>query len=77
MDRQITTVVVQRGAQIEFDQSHGVFKLASFVLRADRAAIGDRYVTLAYVLRATQFDSVAREASVWVLGHQEFDDVST
>ena len=73
--RQVAAVIVERRAQVQLHAAHGVFQLATFVLGANRAAVCDADVALADVLRAAQFDPVAGEAAVRVLGHQEFDYV--
>ena len=51
-----------------------VFEFAPLVLRADRAAVGDSYVSLANVLWSAQLDSMAGETAVRVLGHEQLDN---
>ena len=77
MYREVAAVVVEGCPQVEFDRSDGVLKLASLVLRADRASISDIDMTLANILRTAQLDPVTRQTSVGMLRHQQFDDAAS
>ena len=69
MVREVSEVILHRIFHVEFHGSDGIFEFAPFVFRADGAAVGDPYMPEADVLRTTEFNAMAGQAPMRMLGH--------